>query len=134
LTPQTAGGLIASTEDRWILAYDDVGLIPGWFAQALSNLVSGRAVAGDPLPPNKAPSPAPSARPVIVSGILDQEAPAELTQVSIGLHLQPIGFDRRRAEGEFWRSFQADHSRILGGLLDVLAEGLALAHAERRRA
>jgi hypothetical protein len=71
------------------------------------------------------------ARPVILTGVDDLERHGALRDVSIGLPLPPIAFDNRRGEVEFWRAFQADYPRILGGLLDVLAQGLGLAHAER---
>ena len=132
--PENAGELISTSVDRWVLAYDDVTATPGWFAKTLCDLARGQQIASCPAQPDRAPSPPLGGRPVIVSGIEDREEQVDLTQVSIGLHLQPILFDNRRAEGEFWRSFHADHSRILGGLLDLLAEGLCLAQAERQPA
>ncbi len=126
--PENATELISASQDRWVVAYDDVGRISDWFAKALCDSLRGPVVS------DKESRPRLGARPVILSGIEDLERQVELAQVSIGLHLQPILFDHRRAEDEFWKSFQADHSRILGGLLDVLTEGLCLADAERRTA
>ena len=126
--PENGTELLSASQDRWVVAYDDVGAISDWFAKALSDLARGPVVS------DKESRPPLGARPVILSGIEDLDRQVELAQVSIGLQLRPILFDHRRAEDEFWRSFQADHSRILGGLLDVLAEGLCLAEAERRTA
>jgi hypothetical protein len=96
--------------------------------------VQGPGITCDPVSSSTASMLPLRGRPVIVSGIESLEEHSALNHVSIGLHLQPILFDHRRAEDEFWRSFDADLTRILGGLLDVLAEGLSLAHAERRPA
>jgi hypothetical protein len=71
---------------------------------------------------------------VILSGVESLGEPTGLTPISISLNVRPILFDHRRAEHEFWESFEADRARILGGLLDVLVEGLALAQARRRPA
>jgi hypothetical protein len=132
--PESARHDIPSKGDRWVLAYDDVGEVPNWFCDALD-----RMVRGPKLDPSREPSTQTlmtrlRARPVILSGVESLGEPTGLTPISISLNVRPILFDHRRAEHEFWESFEADRARILGGLLDVLVEGLALAQARRRPA
>ncbi len=134
-TPENADDLVAISLDRWVLAYDDVDTLPDWFAKTLYDLVHNPGLTGIPQPDCGMPSgKSLGARPVIVSGVEHLRERGDLRKVAICVQTLPISFDSRRDENEFWTSFQVDFPRILGGLLDVLAEGLRLAQAERRSA
>jgi hypothetical protein len=61
---------------------------------------------------------------VIVNGIEDFVVKSDLADRTVFLHMSPIYQTKRRDEKEFWRSFQAEHSRILGGVLDAVVGGL----------
>ena len=131
-TPENADELIAISLDRWVLAYDDVDVLPDWFARTLYDLVHNPGLSGIAQPDCDATSgKSLGARPVIISGVEHLRERGDLRNVAICVQTLPIPFDGRRAENEFWTSFQADFPRILGGLLNVLAEGLKLAQAER---
>jgi hypothetical protein len=126
--------VIATSVDRWVLAYDDIPVMPAWFSRALCHLARSPRFPSTLTPAGKAATMPLGTHPVIVSGLENCKDQVELNQFTYCVHLKPILFDNRRGEDEFWRSFQADHPRILGGLLDLLTEGLSLAHAERRLA
>jgi hypothetical protein len=130
--PQNPDDLTSRSVDRWVLAYDDVKVMPGWFVNALCELAHRPSFSRDPLALGKRPIISLGSRPVIVSGIENLQDHGALEQASISLQLSSIGFDRRRREDEFWRSYQADYPLILGGLLDILTQGLDLAVAERK--
>jgi hypothetical protein len=132
--PENARDLISTAVGRWVLAYDDAHEMPAWFSRALCKLARSPGAASASVLSGNEPSASLGGRPIIVSGIETLEEQPELSDLAIGLRLPPILFDDRRGEREFWKAFHADHSRILGGLLDVLTEGLGLAHAERRPA
>ena len=133
---QSASDLMLTCLDTWLPTYDDVSLMPGWLSNTLSDMVRSRSFANDSVRSikDKELSMPLATRPLILSGI---EGCIELFKPSpfcIHLQLRPIFFDDRRAEREFWSSFQADYPRILGGILDVLAEGLRLVQSDHRPA
>ena len=128
---QNASDLMAASLDTWLMAYDDVGLMPGWLSMTLSDLVRSRVVATDSIHRGKELSMPLASRPIILSGVENGNEQFRPSPLCIHLELRSILFDDRRAENEFWRSFQADYPRILGGILDVLVEGLRLVHADR---
>ncbi|MFI5457928.1 MAG: hypothetical protein ACHRXM_21015, partial [Isosphaerales bacterium] len=63
-------------------------------------------------------------RPLILTGIEEFVARADLGDRCLFLNLPPITSSTRRLESEFWASFKQDYPRILGGLLDAVAGGL----------
>jgi hypothetical protein len=75
-----------------------------------------------------------ASRPLILSGIENGNEQFKPSPLCIHLEPRSILFDDRRAEHEFWRSFQADYAGILGGVLEVLVEGLRLVRRDRRPA
>jgi hypothetical protein len=129
-----AGELMATSHDTWLPVYDDVSLMPRWLSKTLSDLVRSRVMATDSIHRGKELSMPLTSRPIILSGIENGNEQFKPSPLCIHLELRSILFDDRRAEDEFWRSFQADYPRILGGLLDVLVEGLRLVRADRRSA
>ena len=64
-----------------------------------------------------------AARPVILNGIEDIVTRPDLADRAMFLTLEPIPEERRRPEAELWAAFEAERPRILGVLLDAVAEG-----------
>jgi hypothetical protein len=65
-----------------------------------------------------------AARPVILNGIEDIVTRPDLADRAVFLTLEPIPEERRRPEAELWAAFEAERPRILGVLLDAVAEAL----------
>ena len=65
-----------------------------------------------------------AARPVILNGIEDIVTRSDLADRAMFLRLEPIAEERRRTEAELMAAFEAEWPRILGVLLDAVAEGL----------
>jgi hypothetical protein len=63
-------------------------------------------------------------RPVILNGIEEIVTRTDLADRALFLTLEPIPEERRRPEQELWAAFEAERPRILGVLLDAIAEGL----------
>jgi hypothetical protein len=63
-------------------------------------------------------------RPIALAGIEDFVRRPDLADRAIFLTLEPIPEEARRPESELWAAFNADRPRILGALLDAVAEGL----------
>ena len=61
---------------------------------------------------------------MILNGIEEFVRRGDMIDRSVFLHLPSIPPASRRAEDEFWSSFQADYPRILGGVLEAVVGGL----------
>ena len=65
-------------------------------------------------------------RPIILDGIGDFVAQADVADRSFFLHLSPISQATRRTEEAFWADFDRDCPKLLGGLLDAVSAGMRM--------
>jgi hypothetical protein len=122
--PRSTRDLIVTAMNGWLLAYDNISAIPGWLSDSLCRLAYGAGFAGRTRFSNDERSVIYAQRPVILNGIEEFVRRGDLVDRCIFLHLPPIPADTRRAEAEFWSSFQADYPRILGGVMSAVVGGL----------
>jgi hypothetical protein len=122
--PRTTRDLMATAANGWLLAYDNVGVIPRWLSDGLCLLATGGAFAGHASFVNGERFVIHAQRPVISNGIDQFVGRADLIDRSVFLDLPPIAPSQRRREDEFWEAFNHDYPRIFGGLLDAVAGGL----------
>ncbi len=122
--PKSTRDLMVTALDGWLLAYDNLTAIPGWMSDALCQLVFGGGFSGRALYSNDERSIIHAQRPVLLNGIEDFVRRGDLRDRCVFLQLPPIVSANRRAEYEFWRSFEADYPRILGGVLDLIVRGM----------
>jgi hypothetical protein len=123
---------MVSAVNGWLLAYDNVGVIPQWLSDGLCRLATGGALAAGASPANGERTMIHPQRPVILNGIEEFVAPSDLIDRAVFLDLPPIAPDRRRCAEEFWDAFHVDYPRILGGLLDAVVGGLRELPSVRR--
>jgi hypothetical protein len=121
--PRNTRDLMVSAVSGWLLAFDNIGVIPRWLSDGLCRLATGGAL------PAHASWSAERAvihaqRPVILNGIDEFARRSDLIDRCVILDLPPIAARNRRCEDEFWQAFHHDYRRILGALLDVLAGSL----------
>jgi len=122
--PRNTRALMVSAANRWLLAYDNITAIPDWLSDGLCLLATGGSFEGHASSASDEESVIHAQRPLILSGIEEFVARADLGDRCLFLNLPPITTGTRRVESEFWASFKQDYPRILGGLLDVVAGGL----------
>ena len=122
--PRHTRGLMRSTMSRWLLAYDNIRVIPDWLSDDLCLLSTGGAFDGPASSSGDEQRLIHAQRPVLLSGIEEFVTRSDLNDRSLFLHLPPIAPANRRREDRFWQSFRQDYPRILGGLLDAVAGGL----------
>jgi hypothetical protein len=121
--PGDARDLVARAVNGWLLAYDNLSVIPRRISDALCMLATAGGFAhGASSTENGGVIQA--QRPVILSGIDEFVARGDLADRSVFLDLLPFTTGKRRCEIEFWNAFHHDYPRILGGLLDAVAGGL----------
>ena len=122
--PRSMRELMVTAVNGWLLAYDNLSVIPQWLSDGLCMLATGGAMAGNASFSSSERTVFHAQRPVVLCGIDEFIRRADLTDRAVFLSLPPIFPSRRRRETEFWASFQQDSPRILGGLLDAVAGGM----------
>jgi len=122
--PRNTRALMVSAANRWLLAYDNITAIPDWLSDGLCLLATGGSFDGHASSTSDEESVIHAQRPLILSGIEEFVARADLGDRCVFLNLPPITAGTRRGEIEFWASFKEDYPRILAGLLDAVAGGL----------
>jgi hypothetical protein len=122
--PASTRDLMVTAINGWLLAYDNITTIPDWLSDSLCRVVFGGGFSGRALYSDDERNVIFAQRPVILNGIEDYVRKSDLIDRTVFLHLPSMSQNRRRAEDEFWGAFRAEHSLILGGVLDALVGGL----------
>jgi hypothetical protein len=122
--PREDRDLFIAANNGHLLAFDNVSKLPDWISDTLCRLATGGGFATRQLYSDQDEALFDAMRPVILNGIEDVIVRPDLADRSIFLNLQNIADDKRKAEKEFWREFDAAHPRILGALLEAMAHGL----------
>jgi hypothetical protein len=122
--PRSTRDLMVAAVNGWLLAFDNVSVLPGWLSDSLCRLASGGGFASRALFSNDERSVLHAQRPVILNGIDEFVSKGDLADRGVFLQLPPITPDARREEAEFWTAFRELQPRILGGLLDAVVGGL----------
>ena len=135
LDPNTAALRALPREDRelfiaanngHILAFDNVSGVPPWISDTLCRLSTGGSFAVRELYSNQDEVLFDAVRPIILNGIEEVITRPDLADRALILTLEPIPEERRRPEEELWAAFEIARPRILGALLDAVAQGLAM--------
>ena len=113
--------------NSWVLAFDNVGELPGWLSDCFCRLAVGGGYATRTLYTDDQITYLHAQRPLILNGI-DRFRNARRPDRSLGvpaISLRCIPSDRR-TESELWSSFQFDYPRILGSVLDAIAAAMRM--------
>ena len=122
--PESTRDLMVNAINGWLLAFDNVSVVPNWLADSLCRLSSGGGFAARALFSDVERSVIHAQRPIMLSGIDEFVRRSDLADRVVFLYLPPIPPTSRREDVEFWMSFHALYPRILGGLLDAVGGGL----------
>jgi hypothetical protein len=116
--------LMIAANNGHLLAFDNLSGLPFWLSDAFCRLASGGSFAVRQLYTDNEEVLFQAARPVLLNGIEDVVSRPDLADRAIFLTLPPIEEAQRRSESELWRQFEIARPRILGALLDAVAQGL----------
>jgi hypothetical protein len=122
--PRSTRDLMVTAANGWLMAYDNISVIPTWLSDSLCRLSTGGGFAGRALWSNDERNVIHAVRPVVLNGIDEFVRRDDLADRCVFLHLPPIVAAARRTEGEFWQAFRAEAPAILGGLLSAMVRGL----------
>jgi len=118
--PRSLRDLMITAVNGWLLVFDNISAVPAWLSDGLCRLATGGGFATRILYSNDRQCVIDAQRPVVLNGIEDFVRRGDLADRGVFLHLPPIAPSIRRAEQEFWASFNRDYPRIFGGVLDAV--------------
>jgi hypothetical protein len=124
--PREERELMIAANNGHVLAFDNLSSLPGWLSDALCRLASGGSFALRQLYTDADEVLFQAARPTILNGIEDVITRQDLADRAIFLTLGSLPDQRRRPEAELWRRFELARPRILGALLDAVAQGMRM--------
>jgi len=124
--PREDRDLFIAASNGHVLAFDNVSRLPSWISDTLCRLATGGGFAVRQLYTDQDEVLFDAARPVILNGIEDIVTRPDLADRAVFLTLEPIPEEKRRPEAELWAAFEAERPRILGVLLDAVAQGLKM--------
>lgn len=122
--PREDRDLFIAANNGHVLAFDNVSSIPAWMSDTLCRLSTGGGFALRQLYSDQDEVLFDSARPVILNGIEEIVTRPDLADRAVFLTLEPIPEESRRPEAEMWDAFEIERPRLLGVLLDAVAEGI----------
>ncbi len=124
--PRDERELAITASNSFLLALDNVSDVPPALADALCRLTQGAGFSTRELYSDDSESIFTDARPVIVNGIPEVVASrSDLLDRALVVALSPLPPSKRRTEEAIRSDLEAALPRLLGALLDALAEGLA---------
>ncbi len=124
--PASTRDLMVTALNNRVLAFDNLGNLPGWLSDCFCRLATGGGHAGRSLVTDNQVAYVQAERPIILNGIDEFVKRGDLIDRSVFLHLSPIHPSDRRMESELWSSFQFDYPRILGSVLDAVVLGMRI--------
>jgi hypothetical protein len=122
--PREERELMIAANNGYLLAFDNLSVLPAWLSDALCRLASGGSFAVRQLYTDEEEVLFQAARPLLVNGIEEIITRPDLADRSILMTLPPIAAARRQSERELWREFELARPGILGALLDLVVHGL----------
>lgn len=123
--PRDSRDLMLAAANSWVLCFDNLSQIPGWFSDGLCRLSTGGSFATRALYHDNEESIVNAARPVILTGIEDLATRGDLLDRAILLYLPAISPGKRCSHQELWTQYEALRPQLLGALLDIVCVTLA---------
>jgi hypothetical protein len=123
--PKQERDLAIAVSSSHVLALDNMSDVQPWLSDALCRFSTGGGWACRQLYTDDDQILIDAMRPILINGIEELALRPDLKDRTIAVVLPSIGEDRRIEEGEFWHRFEEARAAILGGLLDVMAAGIA---------
>ena len=123
--PRDERDLMIAATNGWLVAFDNLSGLSPSLSDCLCVLATGGGFGTRELYSDDEEKLFDAMRPVIINGIDDLATRPDLLDRSINITLEQISEENRRDEDELWSGFYQARPRILGGLLDAVAAGLA---------
>lgn len=125
-TPRDERDLMIAAVRGWLVAFDNLSVLPDWLSDALCRLSTGGGLGTRRNYSDDEEVLFCAQRPFILTGIQEVVTREDLLDRCIVVDLPQIHEMERRAESELWAEFDTLHPQILGWLLDVVGVALNL--------
>lgn len=132
--PKTDRDLRSFVGSTYVMAFDNVSIIPYWFSDDLCRIATGSsALTTRTLHTTAEMTSIKAVRPVILNGIPDFVERGDLMDRCVQITLASIPPNERKVESRLWAEFEKDRAAILGGIFDLIVQGLSIwgLHEER---
>lgn len=123
--PKEPRDLAVAGANTYIVALDNASHLPPWLSDCLCRLSSGGAFSTRELYTNADEVVFDAIRPVILTSIESLLVRGDLADRALVVEVPVLPDAQRVPEREYWRAFADAQPRILAGVLDAAAAGLA---------
>jgi 5S rRNA maturation endonuclease (ribonuclease M5) len=124
-TPRNEHDLYIAAENGHVVAFDNISDLKPWLSDALCRLSTGGGFGTRTLYENREQELFEGMRPVILNGITEVAARADLLDRALIVTLPHIREEHRKVEAKLWRDFERARPTILGALFDAISGALA---------
>jgi hypothetical protein len=124
--PRDARDLMISASNGHVIALDNLSSIHPWLSDALCRLATGGGFATRTHYTMDDETYLDAQRPIILTGIEDVVSRGDLIDRCLNIHVPAIDPKKRRTEKAFWVDFDGAAPRLLGALLDLIANAMRI--------
>jgi hypothetical protein len=123
--PSDVPGWVMTAQGAWVVAIDNLSGVPAWLSDALCRAVTGDGLVKRTLYSDSSLTVVTFRRCIILTAIDAGALRGDLAERLLTVELERIDPTKRRADAELRAAFARAHPRVLGALLDLVAQVLA---------
>ena len=122
--PKEPRDLAIAAHNNWLVAFNNLGYMPGWLSDGICCLSTGGGYATRTLYSDLEETFMEAERPCVLNAIADLAERGDLIDRCVYLYLPAIEPSRKRKEEKLWKDFDQAHPALFGALLDAVVSGL----------
>jgi hypothetical protein len=124
--PRDAESWVTAASGSWVVGLDNLSTIPDWLSDSFCRAVTGDADVRRRLYTDGEHALFAFRRCLVLNGIDVGTVRGDLAERMLPIHLTTISERDRRGEEDIWPAWEREHPRLLGAVLDLAAQVLAV--------
>jgi hypothetical protein len=124
--PRDAESWVTAAAGSWVVGLDNLSTIPDWLSDSLCRAVTGDADVRRKLYTDGEHAVFAFRRCLVINGIDVGTIRGDLAERMLTINLHLISDEDRRGEEDLWPAWEREHPRLLGAVLDLAAQVLAV--------